>query len=172
MAVQTRRGRTQLATQALGPVGMLFGSPATARVLEVFTSAPNTRLTLGGVIQRTGGAKATVQTALRTLIAAELVRREGQGAATTYTYATDRELAKGVLTVVRLSRQCDSMADAPLPWLTRLIRETPSAGVQQPFGERRERMPSEDGAANVLAANPPIPEAAAQRSRPGLIARR
>jgi len=113
-----------------------------------------------------------VQAAVRTLIAAELVRRDGQGAATTYTYAADQAMAQGMLAVIRLSRQAQTAPDAPLPWLARLVRETPRERIQQPFGDRQERMPSEEGTASVLAANALIPEGTLPRSRPGLITRR
>lgn len=107
-----RDSRAESAAATLGPIGYLVGSPAAARVLSLFVAEPDRRFTLGELRTRAHAAKGTIQACLRTLERAELVGREGRGAATAYRYAVDRELARQMLGLVAASRRAAAPAAA------------------------------------------------------------
>ena len=171
-ATAVKRNRAESASAALGPLGHLFASPATARVLELLANQPDARFSLGTIQTKTGGAKGTVQAALRALVLAQLVHREGRGARTTYRYAMDRELARQMRLVVQVSRGRATPSSSPLPWLDRLVREMPRVPIPNPYGSRVDEPPSEAAAEGVLAAADPIEGSDQPRSRPGLVTRR
>jgi DNA-binding transcriptional ArsR family regulator len=166
------RPRARIASGALGPVGHLFGSPHTARVLDLLTTQPHGRFTLGDIVAYAGGAKGTVQSSLRCLERANLVRREGRGSRTAYRYAGEHEIAQRMLGVVEASRRAvGPPAKSAIPWLERFLRDTPRDPVQNPFGGRVERLPSEEGTAQILSVAEPAEEAR-RPGRPGLVTRR
>ena len=162
--------RARDAESSLGPVGNLFGSPAVARVLVVFLQNPDEHLTLGQIKERAGKrAKGTVQSGLRTLLAARLVRREGRGNRTFYHYAIDREMGQHMRALIEASqRESASGATSDIAWLEGLMRTTPRAPLSQPFGGRVEEIPSAEATERVLAAGEPVESSERPRTRPGL----
>lgn len=171
----TRTGkRAREAIAILGPLGSLFGSASTARVLRLFTSEPEARFSLGELQRHSGSAKGTLQADLRTLLRAELVRREGHGARTWYRYALEDDMGQEMLVMVRLSeRRARHEPKADIPWLAKIAQSRPRAAMEwNPFGDRAEETPSEDAARRVLAASEPTPEAQEPRAMPGLRTRR
>jgi hypothetical protein len=115
-----RTSRAQTATAVIGPLGHLLRSPSAARVLSLFAAEPHRRFTLGDLRVAARAAKGTVLSCLRALERAELVRREGRGAATAYRYAVDRELGQQMLRAVTVSRgaapAAETFADSMRQW--------------------------------------------------------
>ncbi|MDQ2744826.1 MAG: hypothetical protein M3Z66_21380 [Chloroflexota bacterium] len=164
------RTRAREAESSLGPVGNLFGSPAVARVLVVFLQHPDAHLTLSQIKERTGNrAKGTVQSGLRTLMASQLVRREGRGNRTVYHYSVDREVGQRMLALIEASqREAALGAASDIPWLEGLMRSTPRGPLHQPFGGRVEEIPSVEATERVLTAGALNEGSEQPRTRPGL----
>ncbi len=114
--------RMKEAVDAIGPLGYLFGSASTARMLHVFTATPESHFTLGELQRRSGVAKGTAQVDVRKLVDARLMRREGQGPKTWRRYALDEDLGQEMLRVVRVSRRQmpHQQEQADIPWLAGL----------------------------------------------------
>jgi DNA-binding MarR family transcriptional regulator len=169
------KGRAAQASAALGPVGYLFGSGSTARVLDLFTSDPDTPRTLGEISKRFHVAKATAQRDLRTLMRATLIRREGTRTNARYRYAADEDLGRAMLATVRLSRQhaaTTAASRADIPWLADLARQRAAGSAWMPFGTREEEAPSDEVTERVLAASALLPEGEEPRPLVGLHTRR
>src|SRR5438132_11764023 len=88
------RGRSTEAAMVLGPVGHLFGSATTARLLSLLAAEPFRAYTLGEFVARTRTTKTAVHAALVVLQRCQLARRQGSGPRTSYRYAPESELAQ------------------------------------------------------------------------------
>lgn len=149
---------------AIGPLGHLLRSPSAARVLSLFTAEPHRRFTLGELRTATHAAKGTIQASLRVLEQAELVCREGHGAATAYRYAAEREMAQQMLGLVAVSRRqaappaAETFADSMRQWLAAVADGTERVG-----GPQGEPVPSE---AERVARLKRLPKTTVGRSSP------
>jgi hypothetical protein len=55
-----------------------------------------------------------------------------------------------------------------IPWLERLMRETPRSPTANPFGRRVEEIPSEGATEHILASSELTARPEQHRTRPGL----
>ncbi len=168
-----QRSRSLDAVGALGPIGHVFRSGSTARLLAVFVEKPEERFALSDLVQWLQLPRATTQAGLRQLRRAQLITWTGRGTSTRYSYAVDRELPRAVRFVVQVSRkQAESPPEPAIPWLAKLATQRRVADDWQPFGSREGPDVSDEETRHVLAVSPPAEEALPARATVGLRTRR
>lgn len=158
--------RGQSASAAIGPLGYIFKSASTARVLTFFSRTPGKPHGLGELLASIGASKGALQQALRTLEKARIIHREGAGPKTAYRYDIDSEVGKAVLAAVEASRKLVDEPQSAIPWLSRFT--VPERRPIKLHAGRIEPEVSEEAADRVLRASERTEDYGQKRSRPGL----
>jgi hypothetical protein len=173
LSSRLQSARSLNAVGALGPIGHVFRSGSTARLLLVFVEKPETPFALSDLAQLSQVPRATAQVGLRQLLHAKLITGTGHGNRTRYSYAVDREMARTVRLLVQLSRnQAEPAPEPAIPWLATAVTRRPVAEDWHPFGNREGPQVSDEETRHVLEVSPPLDEAAEPRAPFGLRTRR
>jgi len=146
IAKKERRGKARVsgstaAVDALGPIGYVFRSGSTARLLSVFVEKPDTRFALSDLAALSQVPRATAQAGLRPLLRANLIIGTGRGNSTRYYYPADQELPRAARILVQVSRNQAAPAPEPaIPWLANVAAQRRGAEICTRSARARNRM--------------------------------